>query len=98
MWAYLDRHSHATREQHGYFAEVFSSRPSLLPETPERVRVGSHLSRTAGCGAVVYSIGLIGASLGSVVSVERSRELLQTLESKIEEDEGNLDKFLSILD
>ena len=52
----------------------------------------------------LYSIGLVDivarqrASLGSVVSVERSRELLQTLESKIEQDEGNFDKFLSILD
>ena len=52
----------------------------------------------------LYSIGLIDrvarqrASLGSVVSVERSRELLQTLESNIEQDEGNFDKFLSILD
>ena len=52
----------------------------------------------------LYSIGLIDrvarqrASLGSVVSVERSRELLLSLESKIEQDEGNFDKFLSILD
>ena len=50
----------------------------------------------------LYSIGLVDrvarqrASLGSVVSVERSRELLQTLESKIEQDEGNFGKFLSI--
>ena len=52
----------------------------------------------------LYSIGLVDrvarqrASVGSVVSVERSRELLQTLESKIEQNEGNFDKFLSILD
>ena len=52
----------------------------------------------------LYSIGLVDrvarqrASLWSVVSVERSRELLQTLESKIEQDEGNFNKFLSILD
>lgn len=52
----------------------------------------------------LYSIGLVDrvarqrASLGSVVSVERSRELLLSLESKIEQDEGNFDKFLSILD
>ena len=52
----------------------------------------------------LYSIGLVDrvarqrASLGSVVSVERSRELLLSLESKIEQNEGNFDKFLSILD
>ena len=52
----------------------------------------------------LYRIGLVDrvarqrASVGSVVSVERSRELLQTLESKIEQDEGICDKFLSVLD
>ena len=64
----------------------------------------SAVTDPGGLALDLYSIGLVdkvarqGASLGSVVSVERSRELLQTLESTIEQDEGNFNKFLSILD
>ena len=52
----------------------------------------------------LYSIGLIDrvtkqrASLPSVTQLERSRDLLQTLEDKIEFSEAAFHKFLSILD
>ena len=51
----------------------------------------------------LYSIGLIDreakerASLGAASQLERSRELLGTLETKIELEEKNFDKFLSII-
>ena len=54
-------------------------------------------------GVELYSIGLIDreakerASLVSASQLERSRELLGTLETKIELEKKNFDKFLSIL-
>ena len=56
-----------------------------------------------GLAVQLYSNGLIDqmtrqkASLTSVTQLERSRELLQKLEDKIESDEAIFDGFLSIL-
>ena len=84
---------------------------SLMRSRPGHHSFRGHLSELESAvtdpgrlAVELYSIGLVDrvarqrASLGSVVSVERSRELLLSLESKIEQDEGNFDKFLSILD
>ena len=87
---------------------IYNMATSLMRSRPGHHSFRRHLSELESdpgrLAVELYSIGLVDrvarqrASLGSVVSVERSRELLQTLESKIEQDEGNFDKFLSILD
>ena len=57
-----------------------------------------------GLGTSLYSKGLIDnlawqkATNSSSTVLERSRELLQKLEGKIDEDESALDTFLAILD
>ena len=56
-----------------------------------------------GLAVELYSNGLIDkvarerASLATVAPLERSRELLQKLENRIESDEAAFDRFLSIL-
>ena len=57
-----------------------------------------------GLATSLYSKGLIDklawqkATSSSLTALERSRELLQKLEDKIEEDDAAFDKFLTILD
>ena len=86
-----------------YMIEMATSSPghhSYREHLPELETAVTNPGRLA---VELYSIGLIDreanerASLVSASQLERSRELLGTLETKIELEEKNFDKFLSII-
>ena len=80
-----------------------TSRPGFLSFLTHLKELESAVTDPGGLAVQLYSIGLIDrvsrqrASLASVTTLERSRELLQKLEDKIEADDAVFDKFLSIL-
>ena len=81
--------------------DVFS--PGYLSFLKHLKELESAVTDPGGLAVELYSNGLIDrvtrqrASLVSVTQLERSRELLQKLEDKIESEEAAFEKFLSIL-
>ena len=79
------------------------SRPGYLSFLKHLKEMESAVTDPGGLAVQLYSNGLIDrvtrqrASLVSVTQLERSRELLQKLEDKIESQEAVFEKFLSIL-
>ena len=79
------------------------SRPGYLSFLKHLKELESAVTDPGGLAVELYSNGLIDkvakerASLISLAPVERSRELLQKLEDKIESQEAAFEKFLSIL-
>ena len=79
------------------------SRPGYGSFLKHLKELESAVTDPGGLAVELYSNGLIDrvtrqrASLVSVTQLERSRELLQKLEDKIESEEAAFEKFLSIL-
>ena len=79
------------------------SRPGYLSFLKHLKELESAVTDPGGLAVELYSNGLIDkvakerASLISLAPVERSRELLQKLEDRIESQEAVFEKFLSIL-
>ena len=79
------------------------SRPGYLSFLKHLKELESAVTDPGGLAVELYSNGLIDrvtrqrASLVSVTQLERSRELLQKLEDKIQSEEAAFEKFLSIL-
>ena len=79
------------------------SRPGYVSFRKHLNELESAVTDPGGLAVELYSYGLIDrvarerASLATVAPLERSRELLQKLENRIESEEAAFDKFLSIL-
>ena len=80
-----------------------TSRPGYLSFLKHLKELESAVTDPGGLAVELYSNGLIDkvakerASLTPLAPVERSRELLQKLEDRIESQEAVFEKFLSIL-
>ena len=85
-------------------AHATNCRPGYHSFRKHLKELESVVTDPGGLAVQLYSIGLIDrvakqrASLPSVTQLERSRDLLQKLEDKIEFSEAAFDEFLSILD
>ena len=79
------------------------SRPGYRSFLKHLKELESAITDPGGLAVELYSNGLIDkvarerASLATVAPLERSRELLQKLENRIESEEAAFDKLLSIL-
>ena len=79
------------------------SRPGYVSFLKHLKELESAITDPGGLAVELYSNGLIDkvarerASLATVAPLERSRELLQKLENRIESEEAAFDRFLSIL-